>query len=278
MNAIGWCFALSILLAQVPAADPAASAPPPMIARPQAADASGAAVPQPDKVRMVAVQAQNKGQQDRQIAQELNPLKGILERLPYDTFDQVSAQEQTLVPGQKTQMPINDIYSLFVKPEDTTEAGGVKLEARIEMLQNGALVNALKTSCNAAPGKALVFRGMKLNEGELVVVMTLVQNQNGQGQSQQPQQDQQDQQKDEQQQQQQQEQQQQDQQKDDQQEKQAQQEQSQEAQQTEGEKENEPKDMHEIEALLKSLEETDRREQPQVFNQRERFESPQEWW
>jgi hypothetical protein len=280
MSSLGWCLALAALLAQPQMPSPvgqAQSGPPPMISRTPGA-AGEPAEPAMDKVRMAAVQASSEGRQERQIAPELAGLKSLLDRLPFDTFTRVAEEEREIPQGQETKIPITGDLSLAVTSKGRAETGEVELDARIEMMQNGAPVNALLTSGRAAPGKALVFRGLKRNGGELVVIMTLVQDNQGQDQSQQPQQDQPQDQQEQKQPPEQPEEPSQEGEPPPEQNEEQQQQQAQEDQQSEAQQDNTPKDMHEIEAILKSLEEMDRREQPKVRNQRDRVYVPQDWW
>lgn len=295
MSILGCCLSLAALIAQgtppampnpgMPVApavtSPTAPLPPPMIARPPE---NGTQEAPPVKVHMLAVQATKEGRQDRNVPPELTKVGPILERLPFDSFSLVKEDEQSLQQGQEAKLSIDSQYCLYVLPQapDENAQNTINLNARIAMTQNGSTVDALKTSGKAVAGQALIFRGLKHTPGELVVIMTLRQDNQGQNQDESQKQDNQDEQKK-------QDQENKDQEssageedkKEDPQKPEDKSEDSQEtqpAEQTEAQNGEPPKDMKEVDSILQSLEEMDRREQPQVRNRRDRLHVPQDWW
>mgnify|MGYP006277920943 CR=1 FL=1 len=238
--------------------------------RPAPPQAGGQPEAQMPKFRVVAVYCSNRGEG---VQAELENLKPLFEKLPYDTFEQVARHDTEAAPGQETKVPLNGVYTLYLTvgaPAQGAQQEGVPLEARVEMLADDGFVNALRASGRAAPNKALLFRGLPMDAGELAVVMMLLppDQDNGQSQKEQEQQQQEKEEKEEQETQ--------DQQQEQPQEQQQQQEQS-EAEQREAE-EDEQKDMQNIEAILQSLEEQDRREQHDTRNKRRDVQMRGGWW
>lgn len=262
------CIAAMALLTQTPAG------PPPSIARPSDESA--------EHIEVSAVRAANEGRGERVIDAEIKALEKIFEKLPYDTFSLEAERAFDAPHGGPTTIPLNDAYALEVTPHERQESGEVELDARIMSLTGDNPVAALITKAKAAPGKALIFRGLPLDGGELIVIMRLAQqdgDQGGQSSS-----------SDEQEQSEAQEQEQQAQEQD------AKQEQEEEQQQQDGEQETPPdageaetksmadeeapadKESQDLEALLQSLEEQDGRERRELLNRQDWMEMRKDWW
>lgn len=268
--------------------------------------------PEPaDKIQVIAFQATREGQATRQVDAELRPLDALLKDMDYDTFRVVQAQEVDLPAQSETMVQINDTYALYILPLGKDEQGLLAMQARVTLMQGGKLVNALLTQGKAKPGRAMLFRGLNIPGGELGIVLRLVppppDPKDGDSDSQS---------NDDQQQQQQEQPQDPTSGGDDQQGDQNASDQSnpgedqkdessqkgmanedkkegeeeegesaqagQESEDTEGEQEGaqsgEPKDLEDIDALLKSLEDQDRREQKSTRNNRDSIRFNGDWW
>lgn len=213
----------------------------------------------------------------------LASLEAALKPLGFAGFEFVGTAARDLAPETETRFPINGTYSAAVTLLPPQEDDTAAMEVRIEALLEGKIVTALAGTVQARPGDTVVFRGMPLAPGELVVLLTRPseqsseQSKSDQSQQEQEQQDQQqDQQKEGQ------EQEEKDQGKDKQEEPRNAEEQ--EAQPTAEEQEDgtaeEEKDMENgsLRALLESLEETDKREQKEIRNVRQRIDFKGGWW
>lgn len=213
----------------------------------------------------------------------LKPVESVLNSLKgYASFEKINVSDQELAQGAETRFPINGAYTMLVVPAGDDGKGSARLGVRIQLLDNGNLINAIETEANSRPGEALVFQGMPLSPGELVVVLVRGSEpgqQGGEGQDNQ-----------EQQQQQQQEQQEQQSRQEEQKEKEKGEEKEAEkqeaakaeekpAQEDKGvEKEQEKQDQNNFEAILESLEEMDRREQKDVHYNRNSIDFNGDWW
>ncbi len=229
--------------------------------------APGQAQAQTPKFRAAAVYCSNGA---GGVPESLENLKPLLEKLPYDTFEEVARRDFDTPPGQETKVPLNGIYTLFLTAGAAQpQQQALPIEARVEMLEGDGFIDALRAQGKAAPQQALLFRGLPMDAGELAIVLMLLPPDNGDGQSQQQKQDQQEQQQ---------------QQEQEQEEKQEQQEQQQEQQQQQAQaqqeeaEEEEQKDLQNVEAILQSLEEQDRREQHDAHNERRDVQMRGGWW
>jgi hypothetical protein len=264
-----------------------------------------AAPPAAPKIEVRAFTATNTGQATRQVDATLRGLDALLKDMPYDTFLPVMQEQAELSANVETMVTINDIYALHVLPLGPEEEGMLPLQARVTMLQGGRQVNALLTQGKAKPGRAMLFRGLEIPGGELGIVLRLVpppqEPKDGDSESE----DQEDQQQDQQQEPQDPSGSGDDQVGEDGAQEEAQQsedqtgeqgsmaeegepqegesaaaESPQEESETEGEgaEASAPKDLEDIEALLKSLEDQDRREQKSARNRRDSIRFNGEWW
>jgi len=244
------------------------------------------------KVRLKAFKATQEDRDALKADKGLEGMKTVLSKLaPYDTFEMVATHEKAAPMGKETLIPINAVYTFFIEPQQQLESGNFEIAARIEMLEGDTYIDALTASGEATPGRALLFRGLDLDVGELVVMMELMQDSDDQGQSQQQQDDQQQPEGEPSEEQEQQGAQKKEKEEQEQgkkqkpsesQEQSEQQEQQQqptqqmaEQQQEQGE---EDRDLQNIEARLESLEEKDRREQKHARNRRHHIDFQGAWW
>lgn len=166
MTASSICMVLAGLLAQ-----PVSSAPP------------GAEKPVSELIRIVAVRAAVEGRGVPFIEPTLKGFGALLEKLPFDAFYPLAIAEQEAPYGRETAFPINEDYCFHVLPKTwRPEDNELEMDARVELRQNGARVDALAASARVAPGGALLFRGLKLASGELAVIMMLRQRDENQSQ------------------------------------------------------------------------------------------------
>jgi len=227
---------------------------------------------------------------------EIKPVEGLLKSLPYTSYEKIAVDEKETPDGVETQFTINPAYSLVVRPNGRDGQGAAKLDIHVDLTQDGNVVKALTAQASAKPGDALLLRGMPLPPGELVVVLQRdsgdQNGQSGQGDQDQQQQDQQQQQKpdqkdaskdkkdeDKQQDQNKSEEKKQDEKKD-----------GKEAGAEEKDDQNQPspedakkdqddkKDSKNLESILQSLEDVDRKEQSEVRNKRDRIDFKGGWW
>ncbi len=158
---------IAALLAQAPAG------PPPSIARPPDQGV--------EQMQVTAVRAAMKGRAERVVDAELKNLGKLFEKFPFDTFSLEAQRDFEAPHGGPTTVSLNDVYALEVTPLRRLETGEVELDARIVSLAGDAPVGALITKAKAAPGQALIFRGLPLDDGELIVIMNFGRQDGDQG-------------------------------------------------------------------------------------------------
>lgn len=127
-------------------------------------------------VSMVAVQATNEGRKEKFFGPGLEEVYKAVIGLDYDTFHRVKATEVRAPYNRETKLFINDRYTLYVKPVEQGEDGRIRLQTRITIAPKkgiGDPINALNTTLAIAPGKHLNLGGLRLAEGELIVVLSV---------------------------------------------------------------------------------------------------------
>ncbi len=237
------------------------------------------APPPPPLGRMYAMRASGAVPLKLNLDEKLKPVAAALETLPFTTYESISINENPLPWSQETLFPINALYAMHVTALAPEADGAIALRTRVEMLQGETFVNAIKADAHAVPNQALLFRGMPLGEDELVLVLLVStpsnqQNEGGpseedsspsegeqaEGETAQPEPDSQEEKNTE-----------------------TQEGENADAQQPEASEQDEgeteaPEGVQNLEALLESLDDIDRREQVEERNRRDRIDFKGDWW
>lgn len=213
----------------------------------------------------------------------LTTLEAALKPLGFAGYEFVGTAARELAPETETRFPINGTYSATVTLLPPQDGDTAAMEVRVEALLDGKIVTALAGTVQARPGDTVVFRGMPLAPGELVVLLTRPSKQSSepsQSDQNQQEQEQQDQEEDQQKEGQQQEEKEQEKEKQEEPQSAEEQEAQPAAEEQEDGTEEEEKDMENgsLRALLESLEETDKREQKELRNVRQRIDFKGGWW
>ena len=165
----------------------------------------------PVKVSMVAVQAirkppskdvedvsdglkkvDEKEKRVKRFGMGLDTVRPALEDLDFDEFRKVAVAKAMAKPGQEVRLAIDRRYTLYVKPLARDNKGRIRITARVEELvrkkpeskarrgirrreKDKKLVHrqALSLTSAVARDKPLRLGGFKLDEGELVVILTV---------------------------------------------------------------------------------------------------------
>ena len=105
---------------------------------------------------------------------ELESLRPALADLDYDTFKKVSISRLPVTFNEETNIEVTPEYVLHVTPLSVEKNGMVRLNVRLELRskQEGRPPrNAIATTLATAQNRLFMLRGLKMENGELVVVM-----------------------------------------------------------------------------------------------------------
>ncbi len=134
--------------------------------------------PQSVAVSIVAIQATHENREEKHFDPALDDLRAVLGQIEPDTFRLLKSAQSHAGYGEQVKVPIAEQYTLFVTPVEKDSAGCIRIQARIEeriSTKEGMKTrNALKaTRVVMPPGKHVVLCGLKLGEGELIVVISV---------------------------------------------------------------------------------------------------------
>ncbi len=134
--------------------------------------------PPPVRVDVVAVQALNKEHPGKQYERGLEAVKAALDDLPYNTYRRLDAMSVRAPFNEETIVSLTDRHRLYLRPLSQEPNRHVRLNVRLHMTRKPeggrAPVNAINTTVIAGLGRQIKLRGVKLDEGELIVVITLL--------------------------------------------------------------------------------------------------------
>jgi hypothetical protein len=109
------------------------------------------------------------------VDEALRPFAALLERLPQDTFRLVHADSAEAPMEQETSIRINDDYAVHVIPLGHDEEQQLQLQARVTLHRGGQVINALVAEGKTRPGRALLLHGLEMPEGMLGIVLRVKQ-------------------------------------------------------------------------------------------------------
>ena len=134
------------------------------------------AEPAPVQVSVVAVRAVNEGHAQKVFGSGLEKVKRAVAGLDYDTFSKVSSSDATIPFGEKTTFFVNKTYSVMIEPTSVDGSGRVRLHTQVLMKSKDKkkkTVKALDTFLVMAPGKQMNLGGLKLADGDLIIVLSV---------------------------------------------------------------------------------------------------------
>lgn len=129
----------------------------------------------PVSVSMVAVEGRREGRAQKYFDPGLESVRRALADLDFDTFYKIQNAQLPCPYGEEQKIYINKRYTLYITPESVRDDGRIRLRARVTMRSRDGTrdVDALDTTLLIAPGGHLNLGGMKLEQGELIVVISV---------------------------------------------------------------------------------------------------------
>lgn len=130
--------------------------------------------PPPAQLAVWAVQATVESRDDLKFGAGLDEIRGELSGLQFNTFKLLTAGRFAAPFGQETRTALHPRYSLVATPVSREEDGRIRIDLRVEMpprAPGGKPVVAVQTRVMMAPGTRVKLGGLRLEEGDLVVVL-----------------------------------------------------------------------------------------------------------
>jgi len=136
-------------------------------------DLESAAPLPPERIRILAIWATGEAGAEMEFDAGLAPVQDFLETLPFSDFRELGFHDLEAPYGETVQAVLNSEYTLYCTPQRLTDSGEVVMEAHVDMRDGDAFVEALRVNGRSARGKGMVFRGFPLPGGEMVVVLSV---------------------------------------------------------------------------------------------------------
>ena len=121
-----------------------------------------------------SIQARLEGRDTRYYGPGLEPVLNELASLHFNSFYLLSSGQFPAPFGAETRTSMHPWYTLVTSPVSREADGRIRLDVRVEMAPKepgGKPVVAVSTRVLLAPGGRVKLGGMRIEEGELVVVL-----------------------------------------------------------------------------------------------------------
>lgn len=129
--------------------------------------------PAPVSVEYWSVQAVDEDGGPKHYGLGLSELRPMLEDLPHDSFTLLGSGELTAGYGAQASADLTPEYRLVVEPVEQDDFGRVRMELSITYTAPGAApVKAIDTRVLLSQDRKIRIGGMKLDRGELVLVLS----------------------------------------------------------------------------------------------------------
>jgi hypothetical protein len=131
--------------------------------------------PEPVKISVVVVHATKEGGA-KQFDPGLDKVRSALADLEFDRYEELRSVKMTAPFNEETIFDLTSGYKLCVSPLSRERNGQVRINLKVQIdprEPDGPPVNALTTTIAIGPGKQFKLRGLTLERGELVVVISV---------------------------------------------------------------------------------------------------------
>lgn len=129
----------------------------------------------PEVVRVLAVQVRQVDGAARLVAPSLEPIRALLEKVPGNLFTEIGFHELQAPYGEESRVELGEGYAFSIRPVELTDLGEIVFECHIDLTDAQGTVEALRATGKATRGQGAAFRGLLLNEGEMLVIVNLAQ-------------------------------------------------------------------------------------------------------
>lgn len=134
-----------------------------------------------DKVTLTvtAIQATTEKRDGKLIPPDLRAYEKSLSKVNHNTFKKLKQARASAEMGKESKTVLTDRYTLIATPQRRDDDGRVHIAFRIEEKANDArglnnkTIVALQFTVSAAPGANIVPDGLPLDDGALVLVITV---------------------------------------------------------------------------------------------------------
>jgi hypothetical protein len=134
--------------------------------------------PEAEVVRVLAVQVRDVSGAARHVDPSLESIQELLAKVPGNHFKEIGFHEFDAPYGEDAGVDLGEGYAFAIQPSELTEQGEILFECHIDMTDANGTVEALRVSGKAIRGQGAAFRGLRLAEGEMMVIMSFAKAEN----------------------------------------------------------------------------------------------------
>ena len=130
----------------------------------------------PVNISVWAVQALKTGRAEKQYDNGALPVRKAVEDLPFDTFRGIFSGGVTMPAGKEARLKLNDNYTLLIQCQSRDSKNTAHVDITVELppaSAGGPPRKAVQSCMVLCTGKMVRIGGLKMNEGEMVVVLEM---------------------------------------------------------------------------------------------------------
>jgi hypothetical protein len=131
---------------------------------------------QPVQFSVWAVQALKTGSAEKHFDSAAQSVRKTIADLPYDTFRGLFTGSASVAPGAETRLKLNETYTLLIQCRTRDGKDGAHVDLTVELTPTQATEaprKAVQTCIIVSAGKKVRIGGLKMKEGEMVVVLEM---------------------------------------------------------------------------------------------------------
>lgn len=137
--------------------------------------------PPPTNIDVYAVYATHEPGDKTYFDPGLDPIRNAVADLGFNHYKKLEAKTITATFNKETEISVNPRYTLCIEPLNKDDDGRIRLNVRVAIaprFEHEPPRNAVQTTIVMAPGSQFKFRGLKMDQGELVLILALKPNEN----------------------------------------------------------------------------------------------------
>ncbi len=126
-------------------------------------------------ISISAIQATGQGSGAKQLDDASKTYQRLLSDLPYTNFKEMKHSRVSTQPTKEHRVQIGTRYTAYLSVADRSEGTRVNVNVRITVTSrtSGKTVTAVESNLRLAQDKPVLIRGLKIEDGELLVVLNL---------------------------------------------------------------------------------------------------------
>ena len=132
--------------------------------------------PPPVNITVTAVHATHEKRAEKFFDPGIEGLRSAVADLEFDTYKKIRRETLRAPFNRDTTLELTPKYTLAITPISKESKNQIRVKVCVQMpprAPGARPVNALDTTLLISPGKQVKLRGLKLDPGELVIILSL---------------------------------------------------------------------------------------------------------